>query len=111
MPKQTVEIRTDRTGNFSKSVAFNPPGPFSVTVRLSATLLAPFATGLWGELDIDAADGNPSNVKRSFVAWHSEAVQLGSWHLDGGENVIVVNGRTRPARANARLVLEIEATV
>ena len=72
MPKMTVEIRTDVNGFFSKTVHLNPPGPFGLTVRLSATLLSPFATGLWGSLDIDAQDGNPSNQTRAFVAWHNE---------------------------------------
>jgi hypothetical protein len=111
MPKVTVEISTDENGYFSKTVPFNPPGPFPLTVRLSATLLSPFATGVWANLDIDARDGSPSNQKRAFVIWHSEAVQLGSWRLDGGENIIVVNGKTKPTRANARLVLEIDAAV
>ena len=111
MPKMTVEIRTDENGYFSKTVPFNPPGPFELTVRLTATLLAPFATGLWGSLDIDAKDGKPSNQKRPFVLWHSESVQLGSWRLDGGDNIIVVNGKTKPRRANARLVLEIDASL
>jgi hypothetical protein len=112
MPKMKVEIKTDANGYFSKTVSpFNPPGPFGLTVRLSATLLSPFATGLWGYLDIDAADGSPSNEKRAFVVWHSEKVELGSWRLDGGGNVIVVNGKTRPKRAHAQLVLEIDAKI
>ena len=111
MPKMTVEIRTDENGYFSKTVPFNPPGPFALTVHLSATLLSPFATGLWGSLDIDARDGAPSNERRAFVLWHSETVQLGSWRLDGGHNIIVVSGKTRPRRPNARLVLEIDASV
>jgi hypothetical protein len=45
------------------------------------------------------------------VAWHKEAVQLGSWRLDGGDNVVVVRGITKPKRANARLVLQIDAAV
>lgn len=111
MAKMTVEIRTDENGYFSKTVPFNPPGPLGLTVHLSATMLAPFATGLWGHVDIDARDGKPSNRKRAFVVWHSESVQLGSWSLEGGENIIVVNGKTTPRRANTRLVLEIEAAV
>jgi hypothetical protein len=111
MPKLTVEIVTDENGYFSKTVPFDPPGPIGLTVRLSATLLAPFATGLWGSLDIDAKDGAPSNQQRPFVAWHSEAVQLGAWRLDAGANIIVVSGKTRPMRANTRLVLEIDATL
>jgi hypothetical protein len=111
MPKLNVEMSTDENGYFSKTVRFDPTGPFGVTVHLSATLLAPASTGLWGELDIDAEDAHPSNQKRSFVAWHSEEVKLGSWKLDGGQNIIVVNGKTRPKRPHARLVLQIDATV
>jgi hypothetical protein len=106
-----VEIETDANGYFSKTLSFNPPGPIGVTVGLTATLLAPFATGLWGTLDIDARDGTPSNTKRTFVLWHREAVAIGSWSLDGGDNIIVVHGKTRPRRANARLLLKIDAAM
>lgn len=111
MPTLKVEIDTDRNGYFSKTLDYNPPGPFRLTVSLAATLLSPFATLVRGELDIDAADGTPSNQKRAFLAWHSEKVQLGSWRLDGGKNIIVLNGKTRPKRPNCRLVVEIDATV
>lgn len=111
MPTMKVEIDTDRNGYFSKTINYDPPGPFQLTVTLAATLLSPFATLVRGELDIDAADGRPSNQKRAFLAWHSEKVEVGSWRLDGGKNVIVLNGRTRPKRANARLVVEIDAKV
>lgn len=105
----TIELTTNANGVFSQTTPFNPPGPFSLTVRLSATLLSPTWTGLWGTLDIDAKDGNPSNQKRAFVAWHSEKVELGSWRLDGGDNVVVVRGITKPKRPNTRLVLKIDS--
>lgn len=111
MPKLNVEIRTDANGYFSKTIAYNPPGPFQLTVRLAATLVSPFATLVRGEMDIDAADGKPSNQRRAFLAWHSEKVELGSWRLDGGKNVIVLNGRTRPKRPNRQLLVEIDASV
>jgi hypothetical protein len=111
MPKIRVEIGTDENGYFSRTVPFNPPGPIGLTIHLSATLLSPFATGIWGALDIDARDGAPSNAKRAFVAWHSEAVRLGEWKLDGGDNIIVVTGKTNPRRPNARLLLEIDAAI
>jgi hypothetical protein len=111
MPKLTFEVRTDEHGYFSKTIPFNPPGPLGVTVQLSATLVSPFATGIWGSLDIDALDGAPSNKQRAFVLWHSETVQLGQWRLDGGDNVIVVNGKTKPRRPHARLVVVIDAAV
>lgn len=107
MPKMTVEIRTDENGYFSKTVPFSPPGSPGSTACLTLTLLSPYATGLWGNVAIEARDGEPSNERRAFVVWHSEAVQLGSWRLDGGDNIIVVTGKTKPARAHARLVLEI----
>ena len=111
MPKMTVEMSTDANGYFSKTVPYNPPGPFGLTISLTATLLSPFATGLWGSLDIEPRAGKPANHKRAFVAWHSQAVRLGSWHLDGGDNIIIVTGRTNPPRANAHLVVEIDAAV
>ena len=111
MPKMTVELTTNEHGFFTKTVPINPPGPFKVTVKISATLVSPFATGLWGSLDIDAKDGNPSNPRRSFIVWHKEAVQLGSWKLDGGNNIVVVHGITKPRRRNAKLVLEIDASL
>lgn len=109
MPKLTVEMATDEHGYFSKTVPFNVPGPAGTAVCLTVTLLSPFATGIWGKLDIDARDAMPLNQERSFVLWHSEAVQLGSWRLDGGAHLIIVRGKTNPARANTRLVLEIDA--
>lgn len=111
MPTMTMEIKTDANGRFARTVPYNPPGPFAVTVSLTAKLLSPFATGLWGSLDIEPADGRPANRRKAFVAWQSEVVPLGSWHLGGGDNVIVVAGTTRPRRANARLVVEIHAVL
>lgn len=111
MPRITLEVLTDEHGYFSRTVPFDPAGPFALTVHISATLLAPFATGIWGTLDIDARDGAPSNTQRSFVLWHSETVALGAWRLDGGDNIIVVHGKTKPVRANARLLLEVDASL
>ena len=111
MPKMTVELMTNALGQFTKTVPFNPPGPFGITVKLSSTLMSPFATGLWGYLDIDAKDNNPSKPQRPFVLWHSEKRPVGSWKLDGGDNVVVVRGITKPRRANTRLVLEIDAAL
>lgn len=107
MPKMTVEVRTDENGYFGKTVSFHPSGP---AARISVTLLSPYATGVWGTLDIDTKLSDRANQQRAFVVWHSETVQLGSWRLESGENIIVVTGKTKPSRANARLLLEIEAT-
>lgn len=110
MSKMTMEIRTDENGYFSKTLRFNAAGLQGSAVVLSATLTSPAATGIWSDIGIDVADDKSSNPKRAFVAWHHELVVLGSWVLDAEDNIIVVNGKTRPARAYTRLVLEIEVT-
>lgn len=107
MPKLTIEITTDENGYFSGTVSFEP-GSLGRMPCLTVTLLSPFATGLWATLDVDTREGEPSRTQRAFVAWHSESVQLGSWRLDERANVIVVTGKTKPARARDRLLLEID---
>ena len=111
MPRITVELRTNANGFFTKTVPYNPPGPFALTVRLSATLVSPFATGLWGTLAINSKDGKTTNPRKVFVAWHKEVVPLGPWRLVGGDNIVVVHGFTRPKRPNAQLVLQVDASV
>ena len=111
MPTITVEVDTDSNGYFQKTVKYNPPGPFNLTVKLAARLLHPEGITVQGDLDIDAADGNPSNQEKSFVVKSGDRVDLGSWRLEGGDNVMVLNGRTQPKQANARLVVEVEASL
>ena len=111
MSKLTLEIRTDENGYCSVTALFAPRGPFPSTASLAIALLSPAATALWGTARIDARDDKPSLDARAFVVWHSETVQLGSWRLDDGEHVIVVTGKTKPLRANARLVLEIDVAM
>ena len=108
MPKTTVEIRTDENGYFSKTVLFDSLGSPGATACLTVTLLSPFATGVWGSVAIEARDGEPASGTRTFIVWHSETTQLDPWRLDGDENIIVLSGKTKPMRAHARLVLEID---
>jgi hypothetical protein len=111
MPTIAVEVDTDANGYFQKTVQYNPPGPFALTVKLAARLLRPGDLTVHGELDIDAADGNPANQAKAFVVKSGDRVDLGSWHLDGRDNVIVLNGRTQPKQANVRLVVAVEASL
>lgn len=111
MPSFTLNIRTDANGYFQKTENYNPPGPFDVTVTLSAKLLAPNATEVRGELDIDPVSGSPGNQKKSFMAKTGVAISLGSWRLDGGDNVFVVSGKTLPPRPNTDLKIELIAAL
>lgn len=111
MPKMTVDANTDRNGELQQTVHFNPPGPFNLTVRLAAKLLEPANTTVEGELNIDAADGSPSNESKRFVVATGQQTQLGSWRLDSGDNIIVITGKTNPQRPNTKLVVEIDASL
>ena len=111
MPKITVEEHTDQNGDLQKTVDFNPPGPFDLRVSLAAKLLEPANTTVEGELDINAADGSPSNEPKRFVLTTDQQTQLGSWRLDSRENIIVLTGKTNPQRPNTKLVVEIEASL
>jgi hypothetical protein len=107
--KITVELSTDEHGYFSSTVPVQTQDATGVTLRLSATLLAPFATGMWATMRIDRPDAPPSIDARAFVLWHSEVAQLGAWRLDGGDHLIIISGKTRPTRTRARLLVELGA--
>jgi hypothetical protein len=111
VPRITLEVPTDDKGHFRLSEHYNPPGPFPLTVEVNATLLSPSDTTIAGWLDIDAADGSPQNQKKSVVASTGQPIALGSWKLDGGENIILVTGTTAPPRPNATLTFEIDGTL
>jgi len=111
MPTMKLRLTTDGNGYLHKTERYNPPGPFSLTISLAARLLRPAETRITGDLDIDSADGSPSNNRRGFVIRTGERIALGEWRLDGGDNVIVVRGRTHPARPDTELELELDASL
>ena len=109
MPSFDFSLATDENGYFQHSSRFNPRGPFSVKVELSVTLKQPADTLALGRLDIDPADGGRGNQARDFAVESGDTTSLGSWRLDGGDNVIVLTGRTEPMRANSNLQATIDA--
>ncbi len=109
MPTVRIDLETDDNGYLHKTHKYNPPGPFSLSVELSAKIIQPAATTVQGELDIDATDGSPSNQKKAFRVTTGGTCQLGSWRLDGGDNVIVLTGKTIPPQAKTKITFEIEA--
>lgn len=111
MPKVQIKVTADANGYFHRSETYNPPGPFPLTVDLAAGLVAPDATTASGTIDIDGSDGDPQNRAKEFVIRTGERFNLGAWKLDGGNNTVVVSGKTLPARANQELTFEIEASL
>jgi hypothetical protein len=111
MPTTTLRITTDGDGYFHKTERLNPPGRLNMTVDLKAKLVRPESTQVSATIDIDAADGSPANQEKRFVLTTGQSVSLGSWKLDGDDNIVVISGRTAPVRSNAELVFEITATL
>ncbi len=109
MPSFDLSLATDENGYFQHTTRFNPPGPFSFDVELSVTLKQPGETRAQGRLDIDPADGGRGNQARDFEVAAGDTASLGNWRLDGGDNVIVLSGRTEPARANSNLEVTVDA--
>lgn len=109
MPEITISLESDGNGRFQSTREFNPPGFLNLTVDLIATLRSPADTTVIGEMDIDAKDGSPANNARPFRAATGDRVSLGSWKLDGGDNKVVVSGKTEPARPHTTLIIELEA--
>jgi hypothetical protein len=109
MPKIIVDIMTDENGYFAKTVAFNASDAGGM-IQLSATLLSPFATALEGSVHIEAKRARRTSDTHAFTLWHSETLQLGSWSIAEGDNIIVMHGKTNPSRVHTRVVLEIDAT-
>lgn len=110
MPRYDYILETDENGYFQKSARFNPPGPFSLTLDLSVTLKKPADTLAQGRLDIDPADGGRGNLERAFAVRSGEKAGLGTWSLDGGDNIVVLSGRTEPPRADEQLEITLEAS-
>ena len=94
----TLVTKTDANGYFSVTRTEDPPGPawIEMSVRLWVTLLEPQDTNIHGTLDIDAADGTPSNQEKNFTARSGKEACLGEWDLSFGETILVVHGRTTP---------------
>ena len=111
MPSFDFTLPTDDNGYFHHTAAYNPPGPFSLKVELSVRLNQPPDTKAEGRLDIDPADGGRGNQARDFVVASGESTSLGSWRLDRDDNLIVLSGRTEPARPNATLAVTVAASL
>lgn len=94
---------TDDNGYFSVTKEYDPRGwsPFDFKIRIWVKLLEPVGTTIHGTLDIDAADGSPSNRARSFEVASGEEEYLGRWTVDLNKTVIVVRGNTQPKAPNA----------
>ena len=93
------ETETDDNGYFCITEKIGPLGPdlgslTDRTVELRANLLEPDGIVVHATLDIDAADGTPSNQEKKFKAESHQETLLGSWAISLGES------RTQPSVQN-----------
>jgi len=106
---RTIKVKSGADGTFRTEEVINPPGFWNYSIKASATLLTPEDTTIVGRLDITAANGKTVNPPKDFHISTGETGDLGGWKLDGGDNSIIVEGKTEPPRANSEI--EIEVTV
>lgn len=102
----SILATTDKNGDFRATHAYDPPGPADLNIVLHARLATPEDTQVDGALDI-AADGAPSNQSKGFRIRTGQAISLGTWWLDSGDNQVVVSGKTTPPKPTAALELEL----
>ena len=109
----TYETVTDDNGHFSIRKTIDPLFPPDLgaltdrAVELRAKLIEPAGIVVHATLDIDAADGTPSNQEKKFQATSNHEISLGTWSISMGQNILVVYGRTRPSVPNATLKVEV----
>ncbi len=108
MPTMSFSVETDANGFFQKTEIFDSPIPWDTTVDLRAKLKAPADTCIVGSVDVDAADGTVLNQEKNFRVCHGERLKLGQWRIDKRENVVVVRGKTIPARPRTKVTVEIK---
>ena len=104
-------LPTDENGYFHHSTEYDAPTPFPLRVTLEVTLNQPLDIKAEGRLDIDPVRGGRGNQARDFLVESGEATSLGTWRLDGGDNLIVLFGRTDPPRPNDTLVVTVSASL
>ncbi|MGI8467709.1 MAG: hypothetical protein ACR2N3_04585 [Pyrinomonadaceae bacterium] len=104
---EKIKVTTNADGSFVTEQIINPPGFWNYNITATARLLAPPETTITGEIKITAADKSTKNSIKNFSAFTGEAVDLGKWTLDGGDNALNVTGQTRPARSRVEIEIEV----
>jgi hypothetical protein len=108
----TLTVSTDAEGRFHS--AQKVTSPFSLDVKITATLLSPPEVTIQSSFVLraledsgDGAAGEPTQ----FSAATGETVDLGKWRVVAGDdaNVATAAGHTEPAAANTELVVEFVA--
>ena len=80
---RTFEPPTDDNGYFSVTEKYDPKGwSPSFKIKIWVKLIEPNGTTIHGTLDIDADDGSPSNLARSFEVASGQEEYLGRWTVD-----------------------------
>jgi hypothetical protein len=104
---KTFEVHTDDRGFYQTTQNFSPPGPFSLSVDIFATLTSPAGININGTVELNTA-GGPPQIKQ-FVASSGQKISLGTWHIPHGNNILIVSGQTLPLSPNTDLTLVVEA--
>lgn len=106
-----ISVSTDAQGRFTQSTTYNPPGWLDIRVQLQAVLQTSIPGNVTLDLCVQAANGSIAEQRKSVTLTSNEPVDLGVWQLDGGDNIVTVNGQTSAAIANKELTFQLNASL
>ena len=58
-------------------------------------------------MDLDAQGNTPQS--KTLVAETGQKISLGSWYINHGDNILVIQGTTNPIMANMLISVDVEA--
>jgi hypothetical protein len=101
----TLVVTTDGQGHFHSSQPVT--SPFSLDVKISATVLSPAGITLQSSFALGSTDGAAADPIQFTVA-SGETVDLGKWSVIAGEdaNVATATGFTEPATADTEISVQ-----
>ena len=107
----TITVTTDAEGRFHSARPVT--SPFSLDVKITATLLSPDAVTIESSFVLAPADPGEGMFSRTaqFSAATGETVDLGKWKVVAGDdaNIATAEGLTNPPAANTELAVEFVA--
>jgi hypothetical protein len=104
----TLTVPTDSEGRFCSTKAIS--SPFSLDVKISATLESPEGIKIHGSFSLRPRTGD-AVAPFTFSVSSGETADLGKWRAVAGDdaNLAAAEGYTEPAAANSEVTVQFVA--